>query len=280
VLRRRADPPGPLGLPRPQRPGQVQGPGGLPRVLLGTKGRADPDRLRGRQPRELQLPPGAPLRRVGRAEHLLPRRGGAVRLCKRTEGPGGNTSVSSLRVAGLSGIYNGRHYRLGRYEMPPYGRDELRSVYHTREVDVARMKALGDGPTDVMISHDWPRGVHRHGDEADLVRRKPFFGEEVWSNTLGSVANGELLGTLRPGHWFAAHLHVKFEAEVCHAAPQGGRERRRRRGEGRRRRRRGRRLPGPDDPASLSPRQVPAPRRHIQVVHVEPSSSRPVGHPA
>ena len=213
---------------------------------------------------------------------------GAVRLCKRTEGPDGSARVASVRIGGLSGIFNGRHYRLGRYESPPYNSDELRSVYHTRQVDVVRMKALSDGPVDVMISHDWPRGVHRFGDEADLIRRKPFFRDEVGSNTLGSEANEELLRALRPGHWFAAHLHVKFEAEVCHAAP--GEDSRARADDG---------GGGPgaasktsaDDGIDgavdsltrttrfLSLDKCLPRRRHIQVVHVESSSTRPIEHP-
>ena len=222
---------------------------------------------------------------------------GAVNLCKRVVGPDGNTCVASIRIGGLSGIYNGRHYRMGRYESPPYNNDELRSVYHTRRVDVVRMKALRDRPTDVMISHDWPRGVHRYGDEADLVRRKPFFRDEVGSNTLGSEANEELLHALRPCHWFAAHLHVKFEAEVCHAAPKeeeskaqavdGGGEEKAATDNGDSG---AASKPSADDAIEdavdslarttrfLSLDKCLPRRRHIQVVHVEPSSARSIEH--
>ena len=32
---------------------------------------------------------------------------------------------------------------------------------------------------DVMISHDWPKGVEKFGNTADLLRIKPYFRDEV-----------------------------------------------------------------------------------------------------
>lgn len=61
----------------------------------------------------------------------------------------GNAGVfyfEGLRIAGLSGIFNPRHYRLGRHERPPYDVDSLRSAYHVREVDCWRLGSLGVGP--------------------------------------------------------------------------------------------------------------------------------------
>ena len=61
----------------------------------------------------------------------------------------GNAGVfrfGGLRIAGLSGIFNARHYRLGRHERPPYDADSLRSAYHVREVDCWRLGSLGVGP--------------------------------------------------------------------------------------------------------------------------------------
>ena len=164
---------------------------------------------------------------------------GVVNLRKRA--PGGATGdgdgavVSTLRIAGISGIYNSRHYRLGRYESPPYDSDSLRSVYHTREVDVKRLRgmaaaaAIADGrrrephSIDIVISHDWPRGIAYHGNMSQLLQRKPFFRQDIEKGELGSPANEDLLHALRPRYWFAAHLHVKFEALVRHesAGPLG-----------------------------------------------------------
>ncbi len=142
-----------------------------------------------------------------------------------------------LRISGASGIYKEWDYRKGRNEFPPYNNATLRSVYHIRNVEVARLKcltrSLGGTPvsgkcsaskeeaslTDIMISHDWPRGVEQHGDLKALLRKKRHFKDEVNQNSLGSPANEDLLNTLKPEWWFAAHLHVKFMATYKHAMP-------------------------------------------------------------
>ena len=140
---------------------------------------------------------------------------GVINVCKKTS----SSSVSSLRIGGVSGIYSPHHYKLGRFEVPPYGQSELRSVYHTREVEVKRLEALAsmnERPIDVFISHDWPRGIYHHGNVNQLLKKKPFFQKEVQDNSLGSPSNEQLLHLLRPLYWFSAHLHVKFSAEVKH----------------------------------------------------------------
>lgn len=140
---------------------------------------------------------------------------GVINVCKKTS----SSSVSSLRIGGVSGIYSPHHYKLGRFEVPPYGQSELRSVYHTREVEVKRLEALASmtqRPIDVFISHDWPKGIYHHGNVNQLLKKKPFFQKEVQENSLGSPANEQLLLLLRPRYWFSAHLHVKFSAEIRH----------------------------------------------------------------
>ena len=137
-------------------------------------------------------------------------------------GAAGVVQYRGIRIAGVSGIYKQWDYRKGRHEFPPYDNSTLRSVYHVRNVEVARLKCLSnnrkdDEPiTDIMISHDWPRGVEQHGNLGALLRKKKHFKDEVNSNTLGSPSNEELLNILKPKWWFAAHLHVKFLANYAH----------------------------------------------------------------
>lgn len=143
-------------------------------------------------------------------------------------GASGVVRYRGFRIAGIGGIYKERDYDMGRFERPPYDNSSLRSVYHVRNVEVARLKLLeriqnntanikGNRPVvDIMISHDWPRGIERHGDTAGLVRRKQFFEKEILENNLGSPSNEELLMALKPRWWFAAHLHVKFQANFVH----------------------------------------------------------------
>ncbi|KAE8896483.1 Lariat debranching enzyme [Phytophthora fragariae] len=134
-------------------------------------------------------------------------------------GAAGVINVAGLRIAGLSGIYKQLHYTAGRFESMPYDNNTMRSVYHVRELEVfqlSHVQQLDKTPLGAFLSHDWPRGIEQYGDVPQLLRRKPFFEHEVRTNTLGSPASEFLLYQLRPQHWFAAHLHVKFAAIVVH----------------------------------------------------------------
>jgi lariat debranching enzyme len=131
-------------------------------------------------------------------------------------------AIAGLRIGGVSGIFNGRHYRLGHFESPPYSDDAMRSVYHLREIEVYRLAHLrptvsndNSSPRlEVFLSHDWPTGVWQYGDTAALLRRKPFLRDDLTSGRLGSPPLMQILRLLRPARWFAAHLHTLFEAHV------------------------------------------------------------------
>lgn len=111
---------------------------------------------------------------------------------------------------------------IAHFEAPPYTPNTLRSVYHTRSIDIHRLLCLQDdicgknNPLDIFVSHDWPVGVYHHGNLGRLLAIKPFFREEIEKGELGSPALATVLHNLQPSLWFAAHLHVKFEATVAH----------------------------------------------------------------
>ena len=142
----------------------------------------------------------------------------------------GVVRFGGLRIAGLSGIFKSGDYNRGYYEAPPYDRSSVRSIYHVRKFEEMKLAMLTRRRTgreqlprdpgavcDIFVSHDWPRGIARHGDTAALLRKKKFFRQEVQENTLGSPPGERLMMQLRPSFWFAAHLHVKFAALVRHA---------------------------------------------------------------
>lgn len=134
-------------------------------------------------------------------------------------GAAGVISVAGLRIAGLSGIYKQQHYTAGHFESQPFDNNTMRSVYHIRELEVfqlSHVQQIDKSPLNVFLSHDWPRGIEQHGNISQLLRRKPFFEQEVRTNSLGSPAGEYLMYQLRPRYWFAAHLHVKFAAIVVH----------------------------------------------------------------
>lgn len=125
-------------------------------------------------------------------------------------------NVNGIRIGGISGIFKGYNYKKGHFEFPPYDKDASRSVYHVRSLEVFRLKQLTPR-IDIMISHDWPNRIADHGNVNQLLRFKPFFREDIESEKLGSPPSEELLYKLKPLHWFAAHLHVRFTALVKHS---------------------------------------------------------------
>ena len=96
-------------------------------------------------------------------------------------------NVNGIRIGGLSGIYKGYDYCKGRFEKPPYDKSSLRSVFHIRNIDVFRLKQLKNSPPDIIMSHDWPNEIHKHGDTESLLRMKPFFREDIDKGELGNV---------------------------------------------------------------------------------------------
>ena len=123
--------------------------------------------------------------------------------------------LGPLRIAGLSGIWKGYNFNKTHHERIPYSQDDVRSIYHVRELDVRKMVQIRT-QVDVGISHDWPRAVEWHGDHKTLFRKKNDFEAESRDGTLGSVAARRVFDRLRPAYWFAAHLHIKFAATFKH----------------------------------------------------------------
>ncbi|XP_060519457.1 lariat debranching enzyme [Cylas formicarius] len=130
-------------------------------------------------------------------------------------GYAGVINIAGIRIAGLSGIYKGRDFLRGRFEKAPYDENSKRSVYHIRNLEVFRLKQLSK-PIDIFLSHDWPTGICNFGNKKQLLKRKPFFKEDIESGQLGSKPCEELLHLLKPKYWFSAHLHCKFAALVKH----------------------------------------------------------------
>nr|CAD2177492.1 unnamed protein product [Meloidogyne enterolobii] len=124
---------------------------------------------------------------------------------------------AGLRIAGLSGIFKSNDYNKGHFERPPFQEHgSVVSAYHVRSIDVFRLKQLRDSKIDICMSHDWPAGITDFGDCNWLLKRKPYFAEDIQFNRLGNPATMNLLHELKPLHWFAAHLHVRFTAVVHH----------------------------------------------------------------
>ncbi|KAI9667545.1 MAG: hypothetical protein M1821_000361 [Bathelium mastoideum] len=119
--------------------------------------------------------------------------------------------LGSLRIAALSGIWKGYNYRKSHFERLPYSEDDMRSIYHVRELDTRKLLQIRT-QVDVGLSHDWPKGIEWKGDWKRLFRKKKHFEDDARNGSLGSVAANQVLWKLRPAYWFSAHLHVKYAA--------------------------------------------------------------------
>lgn len=131
--------------------------------------------------------------------------------------------LGPLRIAALSGIWKGYDYNKPHHERLPYNDDDIKSIYHVREVDVRKLLQIR-GQVDIGLSHDWPRGVENFGNQEQLFRFKPFLRDDASAGTLGSVAAKAVLERLRPAWWFSAHLHAKYTALWHHAGDGLGSE--------------------------------------------------------
>lgn len=122
--------------------------------------------------------------------------------------------VNGWSVGGMSGIYSARDAMMGHGERMPLNDSDIRSVYHCRAIHSHQLSLLPS--LDILLSHDWPTNIAKHGNTAALLRRKPFLAGEINDGSLGNPLCEQLIAKLRPRYCFAAHMHVKFAAIVNH----------------------------------------------------------------
>ncbi len=93
-------------------------------------------------------------------------------------GTAGVVNFAGLRIAGLSGIFKSHNYAQGFFERHPLRGGDVKSIYHLRHFSVYQM-ALINEKVDVFLSHDWPLGIAKYGNLAELFKYKSFLKREV-----------------------------------------------------------------------------------------------------
>jgi lariat debranching enzyme len=119
--------------------------------------------------------------------------------------------LGGVRISGMSGIWKGYNFNKSHYERLPYSADDVKSIYHLRELDTRKLLQLRT-QVDIGISHDWPRAIEKYGNSRALFNMKADFEQESKDGTLGNLAATYVMDRLRPPYWFAAHMHCKFAA--------------------------------------------------------------------
>lgn len=131
-------------------------------------------------------------------------------------GRSGVVTASKVRIAGLSGIYKSHDFHKAYYEEPPFNTQTVRSVYHVRDIEVKRLDNIR-GPVNLVLTHDWPTQIiQNEADRRTLLRKKPYFRDDLQNGRLGNPYLMKLLKTLKPHIWVAAHLHVNFICTYKH----------------------------------------------------------------
>jgi lariat debranching enzyme len=164
-------------------------------------------------------------------------------------GHAGVIRVDNLRIAGISGIHSDNDAALGYepldayrkrgsvqkiingavIEQLIYGRPS--AAYHTRQWEIERLFQLKfasqditeTSTLDIFLSHEWPHSIYEYGNVKTLLEKKPFFRSDLapGSKGIGSMPLAKLLSRLKPKNWYAAHMHVDFEARVKHTGIVG-----------------------------------------------------------
>ncbi|VTZ70538.1 RNA lariat debranching enzyme, putative [Plasmodium chabaudi chabaudi] len=125
-------------------------------------------------------------------------------------------NINGIRIGSLSGIYKKYNFYKKYDECYPYNDTSKVSAYHIRKYEIEKLKILKN-KLDIIVTHDWPNNIEKHGDLNELLKRKPFFKTEISSSTLGNPQTEILLNKLKPNFWFAAHLHVKYASIYIHS---------------------------------------------------------------
>jgi len=128
-------------------------------------------------------------------------------------GYSGVVNFGGVRIAGFSGIFKSYDFYKGHFEKPPYDENSKRSSFHVKQYELWKLQQIRS-KLDVIMSHDWPNGITKFGDEAELLRQCPHYGEEIEKDGLGCKYYTALMQQHKPQWWLSGHMHVFFKATV------------------------------------------------------------------
>lgn len=126
--------------------------------------------------------------------------------------------LHGLSVAGLSGIFSERWHDQPRPVFGQVSNVSLKRWTYFCQADVDRLLRQCSGhAVDVLLLHDWPRGVVTPANLGRLRRRNP----RIQINTVGNEAGAILVEALRPKLVLCGHMHLPLVATLsCQSGQQ------------------------------------------------------------
>ena len=123
-------------------------------------------------------------------------------------------NYKGINILGISGIYNYFDYFKGHFEKDIL--QNIKSIFHVREFDIAKLSYINDNNIDIFISHDWPNNIINKNDINNIIKNKPLWKNDILNNKLGSFPNQFLLNLLKPKYYCCGHMHYYYKNTIFH----------------------------------------------------------------
>ena len=126
----------------------------------------------------------------------------------------GYINYKGINIVGISGIYNYFDYFKGHFEKDIL--QNIKSIFHVREFDIAKLSLINNNEIDIFISHDWPNNIINKNDINNIIKNKPLWKKDILNNRLGSFPNQFLLNLLKPKYYVCGHMHYYYKNTIFH----------------------------------------------------------------
>ncbi len=126
----------------------------------------------------------------------------------------GYINYKGINIVGISGIYNYFDYFKGHFEKDIL--QNIKSIFHVREFDIAKLSLINNNEIDIFISHDWPNNIINKNDINKIIKKYPLWKNDILNNKIGGFPNQFLLNLLKPKYYVCGHMHYYYKNTIFH----------------------------------------------------------------